>query len=61
MKRYYLRAVCASTKSTFAADIAEVAKINGEKATYEKSFPSTFVFRDLPKPRKIKCISIPKR
>jgi hypothetical protein len=51
LKRYYLRAVCTTTKQHFSDDLAALSKITGERDSYEKSFPSTFVFKDLAKPR----------
>jgi hypothetical protein len=51
MRTYYLRAVCSTTKPLFAKDAAELAAIAGKRKKYEDAFPSSFVFRDLAKPR----------
>ncbi|MFT5130389.1 MAG: hypothetical protein ACI8W8_004020 [Rhodothermales bacterium] len=50
-KAYYLRAVCKSTKPKFAEFADPVAELSRERSAYEKSFPSTFVWKDLAKPR----------
>ena len=52
IKAHYLSQVCATTKPQFAEFAETRRKIQGERDGYEKSFPSTFVFRDLAKPRK---------
>jgi hypothetical protein len=52
IKSHYLRKVCATTRDEFAEFAAPLAKLSTERKTYLDSFPSTFVFRDLPNPRK---------
>lgn len=51
LRRHYLRVVCVDTKAKFEPLQGELAKIDKEQKDYEASFPSTFIYRDLPKPR----------
>ncbi len=51
LRDYYVSQVCLTTREPFAALKSEVAAVNKERTDYEQSVPSTFVFRDLPKPR----------
>ncbi len=51
LRDYYLREVCLSTKDQFSAKRAELAALVKERESYEAKVPSTFVFRDLAKPR----------
>lgn len=51
LRRHYLQEICLETKEQFAAPKAELAKIDKEQKDYEAKFPSTFIYRDLPKPR----------
>jgi hypothetical protein len=51
VRDYYLANVCAETRSQFASMNAELAAIRKSRNDVEKAIPSTYVFRDLPKPR----------
>ncbi len=51
LKIYYLQHVCAETKPRFAETAGAIAAVAKERSGYEASIPSTFVWRDLPKPR----------
>ena len=51
LKAYFLQAVCVDTKDRFAKITAKINKIIKERDSYERSIPSTFVWRDLEKPR----------
>ena len=51
LKAYYMRAVCATTKAHFAEPFAAAAAISRERDTYQNAFPSTFIWKDLAKPR----------
>jgi Protein of unknown function (DUF1553)/Protein of unknown function (DUF1549)/Planctomycete cytochrome C len=51
LRDFYLGNVCATTKGQFAALEGELAAIRKERADYDKSIPSTFIFKDLDKPR----------
>ena len=48
---YYLENVCLTLGKEIISQREALAKIEQERKTYNGSFPSTFVFRDLPKPR----------
>ncbi len=48
----YLATVCTQTKARFAPLREELEAVKKERADYEAGVPSTFVFRDLPQPRK---------
>ena len=51
LRDYYLREICADTKAPLAPFIGEIAAAKTERDNIEKSVPSTFVFKDLDKPR----------
>lgn len=51
LKNYYVQEICHSTRDHFTALRGQIAKVAKEKTDYDKGVPSTFVFRDLPKPR----------
>ncbi len=51
LKDYYLARICGTLGKEFEAKRTELVKIKSEQGNYEKSLPSTFVYRDLPKPR----------
>ena len=51
LRDYYVSQVCLTTREPFAALKSEVEAVNKDRTDYEQSVPSTFVFRDLPKPR----------
>lgn len=51
LRDYYLANVCAATKPALAPLQAEIAKVKKERDDYDKAIPSTFVMKDLPKPR----------
>jgi len=51
IRQYYLREVCRSTRGRFTELRGELAAIQKERADYDQSVPSTFVYRDLAKPR----------
>ncbi len=48
---WYLHNICIDTRPQFAEMDSEVARINAERETVNNSIPSTFVYRDLQKPR----------
>lgn len=51
LRNYYLQEVCAVSKPIFAGLLAERKALEEKRKTLDESIPSTFVFRDLPKPR----------
>lgn len=51
LKDYYLENVCMILGEEITSLRIAMAKIEQERTAYAASFPSTFVFRDLPKPR----------
>ena len=51
IRSYYLQEVCQSTRDAFTSVRGELAKVKKENADFDAGIPSTFVFRDLPKPR----------
>ncbi|MDA7888460.1 PSD1 and planctomycete cytochrome C domain-containing protein [Akkermansiaceae bacterium] len=51
IKSYYLQNVCQSTRDAFTAVRGDLEKVGKEKADFDAGVPSTFVFKDLPKPR----------
>ncbi|HET6882399.1 MAG TPA: PSD1 and planctomycete cytochrome C domain-containing protein [Pirellulales bacterium] len=51
IRDYYLQAVCADTKPQFEPLTKELASVKQARETFDKSIPSTFIFRDLPQPR----------
>jgi len=48
---YFLQYVCSDTKPKVAPAAADVDAVRKERESFEKSIPSTFVYRDLPQPR----------
>lgn len=52
LKDYYLAKVCRNLGKEVEDKKLKLAEIDRRKQAYQKSIPSTFVFRDLPKPRK---------
>ncbi|MEN8865573.1 MAG: PSD1 and planctomycete cytochrome C domain-containing protein [Akkermansiaceae bacterium] len=51
LQDYYLARICGDLGKEIEGKRSELTGIESERANYEKSVPSTFVFRDLPKPR----------
>lgn len=51
LKRHYLQHVCATTRPLFAEENAKLAAVNRERQEYEDSIPSTFIWKDLDRPR----------
>ena len=51
LREYYVQNVCSSTREAFAPQLAELAEIQKQRADLDKGVPSTFIFKDLPKPR----------
>ncbi len=51
LRAYYLQAVCADTKPTFAAVMAERQALQDQRKQLDDSIPSTFIFRDMETPR----------
>ena len=51
LRIYYVQSVCATTKPQFGEIGAQLEALGKERATYESSMHSTFIYRDLPKPR----------
>jgi hypothetical protein len=51
LRTYYVQNVCLDTQPQFAKPLAELAAIKGERDTIDQSIPSTFIFKDLEKPR----------
>jgi hypothetical protein len=51
LRDYYVQHICAATREPFAPMVAELAAIQKERTDYDASFPSTFVWKDLPQPR----------
>ncbi len=51
LRDYYLQHVCATTKPQFAAELAELGDVKKKREDYDGTFPSTFVWKDLPQPR----------
>ena len=51
LRIYYVQSVCATTKPQFGDVGTQRAALAQERAAYESSMPSTFIWRDLPKPR----------
>jgi hypothetical protein len=49
--RHYLAKVYAGTRETFAPLDAKLATVNEERKALDNATPSSFIFRDLPKPR----------
>ncbi|MGK0186725.1 MAG: hypothetical protein ACI9R3_002508 [Verrucomicrobiales bacterium] len=51
LRDYYIQHVCVDTQETFAPMLAEQATAEKERSDYDGTVPSTFVFKDLEKPR----------
>ena len=51
LRRYYIQAVCQSTKSQFTDLSSQIDTLKQERQKLEESIPSTFIFRDMPSPR----------
>ena len=51
LRDYYVQNVCAGTRAPFAEMMAELGEVKKERETLENSYPSTFVWKDLPQPR----------
>jgi len=51
MREFYVRTVCSSTRNHFQAELAEQATAKKERDDYTANAPSTFVWKDLEKPR----------
>ncbi|YCM42727.1 PSD1 and planctomycete cytochrome C domain-containing protein [Verrucomicrobiaceae bacterium 227] len=51
MKAHYIQNVCLTMQEHFAPLRQKLAAVRVEKEAFDKEVPSTFVFRDLPKPR----------
>jgi hypothetical protein len=51
MRDYYLQQVCATTKPQFSSELSELSDVKKKHEDYDGSFPSTFVWKDLPQPR----------
>ena len=51
LRDYYVANVCSTTREPFNAMKAELAAIKKQRVDYDNAVPSTFVFKDLPKPR----------
>ena len=51
LKNHYATNVCEGTKSLIPPKVAEVARLNKERADLDASIPSSYVFREADKPR----------
>lgn len=51
LRDYYLQAVCIDTKPLLSAPAADLAAVKEKLDALDKKVPSTFIYRDLPKPR----------
>jgi hypothetical protein len=51
MRDYYLQQVCAATRTHFAGELSELGEVKKKRDDYDGSFPSTFIWKDLPQPR----------
>jgi hypothetical protein len=51
LRAYYLQEICVDTQSAFAAMIEHRTALEQRRKTVEDSIPSTFVYRDLDRPR----------
>lgn len=51
LKSYYLQSICVDTVPRFAEIVKATAAVANERKAYEGSIPSTFIWKDLPKPR----------
>lgn len=51
MRDHFLQHVCATTRTQFAAELAELGDVKKKRDDYDANFPSTFIWKDLPQPR----------
>ena len=51
LRTYYVQNVCLDTQPQFAKAQAELAAIKSERDALDQTIPSTFIFKDLDKPR----------
>lgn len=51
LREYYVQHVCETTKPAFAPLIAELESIQKQREDFDKSIPSTFIFKELESPR----------
>jgi hypothetical protein len=51
LRDFYVQNVCALTREPFTPMLSELAAVVKERGAYDGSVPSTFIFKDLPKPR----------
>jgi len=51
LRDYYLRNVCETTKTRLAGPSGEFDKLKKEREEFDKNIPSTFIFKDMGKPR----------
>jgi len=51
LREYFLQNICIDTKAEFGSLFAEVAELRKKRDEFDKTIPSTFVFKDLEKPR----------
>jgi len=51
LRDYYLKNVCETTKAQLAEQSRELDKLRKEREEFEKNIPSTFIFKDMGKPR----------
>ncbi len=51
IRNYYISQVCQTTAEPFVAMKSDLEAIKKERIAYDNSVPSTFIYRDLPKPR----------
>ncbi len=51
LRTYYLQEVCATTKPRFATLLNERKQLRDTRKQIDEEIPSTFIFKDMPKPR----------
>ncbi|MCC6509609.1 MAG: DUF1553 domain-containing protein [Pirellulaceae bacterium] len=51
LREYYLQEICNSTKAQFAGLIKDRNALSEQRKAIDDAIPSTFIFKDLPKPR----------
>ncbi|MGE0608827.1 MAG: PSD1 and planctomycete cytochrome C domain-containing protein [Pirellulales bacterium] len=51
VRNYYLQQVCQQTASQLAPLVQELAGLRQQRDDFDKSIPSSFIYRDLPQPR----------
>jgi hypothetical protein len=51
LRDHYIQNVCSTTREPFADLVAAREMIEKEREAYDATVPSTFIYRDLPKPR----------